>query len=159
MSTKAFKVSLLAMTFAVLFMAGAKSTMAQRTVSTTIDEPLNFAGFACDTFEPIQFTGFVRTVYQTVYKGDGSPDKLMISTNWENVTGTTASGRVYKGKYNSKESIPLDGLPSQYKHNVTERWIGKGNIPDLVYRLRFVVKVDSNGNVTHLKDSETTECK
>jgi putative salt-induced outer membrane protein YdiY len=159
MSRKPLKVSVLSVMFAVLVMTGTKAAMAQKSVSTTIDDPLNFTGLACDTFEPIQFTGYVRTVYETTYNGNGSPDKLKISTNWEHVTGTTASGRLYKGKSNSKETIDLDGLPSQYKHNVTERWIGKGNVPDFVYRLRFVVKVDVNGNVTHIKDTEITECK
>jgi len=160
MSRKTSKVLLLAITFAVLFMAGAKSAMAQRSVTTTIDEPLNNnTALTCDTFQPIQFTGFVRTVYETVYNKDGSPGKLKITTNWENVSGTDTSGRQYKGHLHSLEVIDLDGLPSEYKHNVTERFIGKGKVPDLVYRLRFDVKIDVNGNVTHTKDTEITECK
>jgi hypothetical protein len=154
------KFSLVALTFGVLLIAGANSAMAQRSVTTTIDEPLNNnAALTCDTFQPIQFTGFVRTVYETVYNKDGSPDKLKITTNWENVSGTDTSGRQYKGHLHSLEVIDLDGLPSEYKHNVMERFIGKGKVPDLVYRLRFDVKIDVNGNVTHLKDTEITECK
>jgi hypothetical protein len=161
MSVKKFRFSILALGFAVLFMAGAKSSIAQSatTVTTQIKEPLNFVGQTCDTFEPITFTGYQHTVYEVVNDGSGGL-KMHIHSNWQNVSGSTPSGRQYRGTNTSNEDIDLDGLPSEHTITVNQRWIGKGkDAPNLIYNLRFNIKVDANGNVTSIKESETTECK
>src|SRR5712691_10900014 len=98
MSRKVSKVSLFVVLLGVLVMAGAKSTMAQTatTVTTTIKQPLNFAGKTCDLLEPVTFTGSQDTIYEVVNDGAGSL-KLNIRSNWQNVSGSTPSGRQYLG--------------------------------------------------------------
>jgi hypothetical protein len=161
MNVKFFRFSILALAFGVLFVAGAKSSMAQSatTVTTQVKEPLNYVGQTCDTFEPITFSGYQHTVYEVVNDGAGSL-KMHIHSNWQNVSGSTVSGRQYRGVNTSNETIDLDGLPSEHTITVNQRWIGKGKgAPNLIYNLRFNIKVDANGNVTSVKDSETVECK
>ncbi len=161
MTRKTLKLSILALAFGVLFMAGAKSSLAQSayTVATQIKEPLNFVGATCDTFEPITFTGYQHTVYEVVNDGAGNM-KLHIHSNWQNVSGVTPTGRQYRGTNTSNESIDLDGMPSEHTINVNQRWIGKGKgAPNMIYNLRYNIRIDANGNVTSQKDSETTECK
>lgn len=161
MTRKPFAVSIMAMVFALLFMVGTKSVVAQSatTVTTTIKEPLNFVGNTCDTLEPITFTGRQNTVYEVVNDGLGHL-KVHIHSNWQDVSGSTASGRQYRGTNTSNEDIDIDGLPSEHTINVNQRWIGKGKgVPNLIYNLRFNIRIDANGNVTSQKDSETVECK
>jgi len=161
MRKKTFTIPILALTFAILFMAGTKSVMAQSatTVTTTIKEPLNFVGNSCDTLEPITFTGRQNTVYEVVNDGLGNL-KVHIHSNWQEVSGTTASGRSYRGTNTSNETIDIDSLPSEHTITVNQRWIGKGKgVPNLIYNLRFNIRIDANGNVTSQKDSETVECK
>src|SRR3954470_24100531 len=114
MSRKPLGVSLLAMTFIVLLIAGATSAMAQNATTTTTatKSPLVQTAFTCCTFEPITFTGFQKTVYEVKDNHDGTPMKFKMAMSWEDVVGTTPSGRVYKGTYHSKETSDLDGLPS-----------------------------------------------
>ena len=161
MSVKIFRFSILALAVGVLFMAGAKSSMAQSatTVTTTIKEPITFVGQTCDTFEPITFTGMQNTVYEVVNDGAGSL-KLHIHSNWQNVSGSTPTGRQYHGTNTSNEDIDVDSLPSEHTITVNQRWIGKGKgVPNLIYNLRFNIRIDVNGNVTSQKDNETVECK
>lgn len=161
MTRKTFAVSIMTAVFALLFMAGTKSAMAQSatTVTTTIKEPLNFVGTTCDTFEPINFTGRQNTVYEVVNDGAGNM-KLHIHSNWQDVSGSTPSGRQYRGTNTSNETIDLEGLPSEHTITINQRWIGKGKgAPNLIYNLRFNIRIDANGNVTSQKDSESTECK
>ena len=164
MTKKSFAVSIPAIVFALLFMAGTKSIMAQTpqtatSVTTTINEPVSFMATTCDTFETITFTGFQKTVYEVKDNKDGSPRKMTTTVNWEGVKGTTGSGVVYKGTYKSKESFDLDGLPSYYHLDINQRWTGKGKAPDMIYRLRHIVRIDALGNVTREKESERVECK
>jgi hypothetical protein len=161
MSRKVFKVSLLVMVLSVLIMAAAQSGEAQTatTITTTISQPLNFAAQTCDVLEPITFTGTQDTIYEVVNDGAGHL-KLNIHSNWQNVSGTTSSGRQYPGTDESTQSIDLDGLPSAQTVIVSQQWIAKSEgVPSMVYTLRFTVNIDVNGKVTAQKDSETVECQ
>jgi hypothetical protein len=162
MSRKPLEVSLLAMTFTVLLIAGATSAMAQNatTTTTSTQTPLVQTALTCDTFEPITFTGFEKTVYEVKNNHDGTPLKFKMSISWEDVVGTTPSGRVYKGTYHSKETSDLDGLPSFHRITVSERFKSKTKgAADTVYTFKFKVKIDEFGNVTQDKEDEKSECK
>jgi hypothetical protein len=161
MSKKVLKVSLLVMALGVLVMAGGKSAMAQTatTVTTTIKQPLNFMAQTCDLLEPITFTGTQDTIYDVVNDGTGNL-KLNIHSNWLNVSGSTPSGRQYLGTNESTQSIDLDGLPSEQTITISQQWIAKtAGVASMVYNLRYIIKIDVNGNVTSQKDSETVECQ
>jgi hypothetical protein len=162
MSRKPLEVSLLAMTFTVLLIAGATSAMAQNatTTTTSTQSPLVQTALTCDTFEPITFTGFEKTVYEVKNNHDGTPLKFKMSISWEDVVGTTPSGRVYKGTFHSKETSDLDGLPSYHRITVSERFKSKTKgAADTVYTFKFKVKIDEFGNVTQDKEDEKSECK
>jgi hypothetical protein len=162
MSRKKFRTSILALAFGVLVMAGTESAMAQTstTTKTTTTEPTTFTALTCDTFEPITFTGSVKTVYEVKDDHDGSPRKLKMSVTWDDVTGTTLSGRVYKASSTSKEAYDLDGLPSYQRTSMNQRFKSKTKgAADSTYTLKIRIKVDVDGNVTQDKESERVECK
>ena len=162
MSRKNFRTSILALAFGVLVMAGAESAMAQTstTTKTTTSEPTTFTALTCDTFEPITFTGSVKTVYEVKDDHDGSPRKLKMSVTWDDVTGTTLSGRVYKATSTSKEAYDLDGLPSYQRMSMTQRFKSKTKgAADSIYSLKIRIKVDVDGNITQDKESERVDCK
>jgi len=162
MSRKPLEVSLSAMTFIVLLIASATSAMAQNATTTTsaTKSPLVQTAFTCDTFEPITFTGFQKTEYEVKDSHDGTPLKFKVAISWEDVVGTTPSGRVYKGTYHSKETSDLDGLPSFHRITVSERFKSKTKgAADTVYTFKFKVKIDEFGNVTQDKEDERSECK
>jgi hypothetical protein len=163
MSVKKFRFSILALAFAVLFVAGAKSSMAQSatTTSTTIKEPLNYnAALTCDTFEPITFSGFQKTVYDVKNFNDGSPRRVKMTVTWDDVVGTTTSGRVYKASSTSREEYDVDGLPSYHRISITQRFKSKTKgAADTVYTLKLKVKVDVDGSVTQDKEDERVDCK
>ena len=162
MYTKPLKVSILAIVFGVLFLAGAASAIAQKatTTTTTTKEPLTQTPLTCDTFEPISFTGFQKTVYEVKDSRDGTPLKFKMTISWEDVVGTTPSGRVYKGTYHSVEQADLDGLPSFHRMTTIERFKSKTKgAGDTVYTLKLRIRVDEFGNVTQDKEGEETECK
>ena len=162
MSRKKFRTSILALAFGVLVMAGAESAMAQTstTTKTTTTEPTTFTALTCDTFEPITFSGYVKTVYEVKDDHDGSPRKLKMSVTWDDVTGTTVSGRVYKATSTSKEAYDLDGLPSYQRTSMTQRFKSKTKgAADSIYTLKIKINVDANGNITQDKESERVECK
>lgn len=162
MRRKPFVVSILAMVFAVLFVGGATSAMAQSTIKTTTkDQPVDTIMTTCDVpFEPIHFTGFQRTMYEVKNDHDGSPLRFKFTATWENVVGTTPSGAIYKGKSKYMEQADLDGLPSYHKITVNERFKSKTKgSPDMVYFLKFKIRIDEDGNVTQDKEDERTECK
>jgi len=161
MSVKKFRFSILALAFAVLFLAGAKSSMAQSaTTSTTINEPLNYTALTCDTFDPITFTGSQKTVYDVKNFNDGSPRRVKMTVTWDDVVGTTVSGRVYKASSTSREEYDVDGLPSYHRISIKQRFKSKTKgAADTVYTLRLKVKVDADGSVTQDKEDEKVECK
>jgi len=162
MSVKKFRFSILALAFAVLFVAGAKSSMAQSatTTSTTIKEPLNYVALTCDTFEPITFSGFQKSVYDVKNFNDGSPRRVKMTVTWDDVTGTTPSGRVYKASSTSREEYDVDGLPSYHRISITQRFKSKTKAAaDTVYTLKLKVKVDVDGSVTQDKEDERVDCK
>ena len=162
MSVKKIRFSILALAFAVLFVAGAKSSMAQSatTTSTTTKEPLNYVALTCDTFEPITFSGFQKTVYDVKNFHDGSPRRVKMTVTWDDVTGTTPSGRVYKASSTSREEYDVDGLPSYHRISITQRFKSKTKAAaDTVYTLKFRVKVDVDGSVTQDKEDERVDCK
>ena len=162
MSRKSLKVSILAMVFGLLFVAGTKSAMAQSatTTKTTTSEPTAFTALTCDTFEPITFNGYVKTVYEVKDDHDGSPRKLKMSVTWDDVTGTTTSGRVYKATSTSKEAYDLDGLPSYQKMSMTQRFKSKTRgAADSIYTLKIKITVDVYGNITQDKESERVDCR
>ena len=161
MSVKKFRFSILALAFAVLFLAGAKSSMAQSaTTSTTINEPLNYTALTCDTFEPITFSGSQKTVYDVKNFHDGSPRRVKMTVTWDDVVGTTVSGRVYKASSTSREEYDVDGLPSYHRMSIKQRFKSKTKgAADTVYTLRLKVKVDVDGSVTQDKEDEKVECK
>jgi hypothetical protein len=143
-------------------MAGTESAMAQTstTTKTTTTEPTTFTALTCDTFEPITFTGSVKTVYEVKDDHDGSPRKLKMSVTWDDVTGTTLSGRVYKASSTSKEAYDLDGLPSYQRTSITQRLKSKTKgAADSIYTLKIKINVDANGNITQDKESERVDCK
>lgn len=161
MSVKKFRFSMLALAFAVLFLAGAKSSMAQSaTTSTTIKEPLNYTALTCDTFEPITFSGSQKSVYDVKNFNDGSPRRVKMTVTWDEVVGTTTSGRVYKASSTSREEYDVDGLPSYHRISITQRFKSKTKgAADTVYTLKLKVKVDVDGSVTQDKEDEKVECK
>ena len=161
MSVKKFRFSILALAFAVLFLAGAKSSMAQSaTTSTTINEPLNYTALTCDTFEPITFSGSQKTVYDVKNFNDGSPRRVKMTVTWDDVVGTTVSGRVYKASSTSREEYDVDGLPSYHRISIKQRFKSKTKgAADTVYTLKLKVKVDVDGSVTQDKEDEKVECK
>ena len=161
MSVKKFRFSILALAFAVLFLAGAKSSMAQSTnTSTTINEPLNYTALTCDTFEPITFSGSQKSVYDVKNFNDGSPRRVKMTVTWDDVVGTTVSGRVYKASSTSREEYDVDGLPSYHRMSIKQRFKSKTKgAADTVYTLRLKVKVDVDGSVTQDKEDEKVECK
>jgi hypothetical protein len=143
-------------------MAGTESAMAQTstTTKTTTTEPTTFTALTCDTFEPITFNGYVKTVYEVKDDHDGNPRKLKMSVTWDDVTGTTLSGRVYKASSTSKEAYDLDGLPSYQRTSMNQRFKSKTKgAADSTYTLKIRIKVDVDGNVTQDKESERVECK
>ena len=161
MSKKTLKVPLLAMVFSVLLMAGVKSAMAQSatTVTTTIKQPLNFVALTCELPESVTFTGTQDNVYEVINDGAGHL-KLHIHSNWLNVSGSTPSGRQYRGTNESDQTIDLAGLPWEDVITVNEQWIGKAaGAPNMIYNLRFAVKVGADGSVVSQKDKETIECE
>ena len=163
MSRNNFRISILALAVGVLVMAGAESAMAQSstTTKTTTSEPLNsFAALTCDTFETITFNGSVKSVYEVKDDHDGTPRKLKMSVTWDDVTGTTPSGRFYKATSTSKEAYDLDGLPSYQKMSMTQRFKSKTKgAADSIYSLKINIKVDVYGNITQDKESERVDCK
>jgi len=169
MSRKKFRISILALAVGVLVMAGAESAMAQSSITTTnstttkttTSEPLNnFLALTCDTFETITFNGYVKSVYEVKDDHDGNPRKLKMSVTWDDVTGTTLSGRVYKATSTSKEAYDLDGLPSYQRTSITQRLKSKTKgAADSIYSLKINIKVDAFGNVTQDKESERSDCK
>jgi hypothetical protein len=161
MRGKTLKLSLLTLMFAAVVMAGAKSTVAQTatTVTTTIRQPIDFAAQTCDVLESITFSGTVDIVYDVVNGGPGNL-KVNINSSWQNVTGSTPSGRQYAGSNESTQSIDLDSLPSQQSFTVSQQWIGKGDgAPSMIYSIKFIINIDANGAVTAQKDSEAIECQ
>jgi len=162
MYIKPLKVSILAMVFGVLCVASATSAVAQKATSTTTTtkEPLVQTPLTCDTFEPISFTGFVKSVYEVKDSHDGTPLRVKMSVSWEDVVGTTPSGRVYKGNYHSIDQYDVDGLPSYHRTTTIERFKSKTKGgADTVYTLKLRIRIDAFGNVTQDKESEETECK
>ena len=171
MSRKKIRTSILALAFGVLVMAGAESALAQTstttmaqtstTTKTTTTEPLtNFIALTCDTFEPITFNGYVKTVYEVKDDHDGSPRKLKMTVTWDDVTGTTPSGRFYKATSTSKEAYDLDGLPSYQRTSMNQRFKSKTKgAADSIYTLKIKITVDVYGNVTQDKESERVDCK
>jgi hypothetical protein len=162
MSVKKFRFSILALAFAVLFLAGAKSSMAQSatTTSTTTKEPISFVALTCDTFDPITFSGYQKTVYDVKNYHDGSPRRVKMTVTWDDVVGTTVSGRVYKASSTSREEYDVDGLPSYHRISIKQRFKSKTKgAADTVYTLRLKVKVDADGSVTQDKEDEKVECK
>jgi hypothetical protein len=162
MSRKTVKISLLVIALAVLFMAGTKSSMAQSaTVTrTTMSEPMstNF-WLTCDTFEEINFTGSVRTVAETINSHDGSRVRVKITDTWDDVVGTTASGRVYRGTLNSKDMYDLDFLPSYFKTTQMQRFKSKTpGAADTFLKLIYRWRVDIDGNITRERIDERTMC-
>jgi hypothetical protein len=130
------------------------------TTKTTTNEPTTFIALTCDTFEPITFTGSVKTVYEVKDDHDGNPRKLKMSVTWDDVTGTTLSGRVYKATSTSKEAYDLDGLPSYQRTSITQRLKSKTKgAADSIYSLKIRIRVDADGNVTQDKASERVDCK
>jgi hypothetical protein len=127
-------------------------------VSTTIKEPLNFVSATCDSLEPVTFTGTQDTLYEVVNDGTGV-FTLKVHANWENVIGSVAGGRAFSGTNVSDETIDLDRLPSEQTVTVDQRWLGKGDAPNLVYTLKFNITVATDGTVTSSKFSEAVECK
>ena len=91
MSVKNLRFSILALAFAVFFVAGAKSSMAQSTTKTTIkDQPLEVVVTQCEApFEEITFTGFQNSVYEVKNDHNGSPLRFKSTVSWEHVVGTT----------------------------------------------------------------------
>jgi hypothetical protein len=160
MSERRLRHWILVVAFGVFLTAGANVTMAQTatTVSTTIKEPLNFAAQTCDTLQPITFTGTQDTVYDVVNDGTGVLT-LKVHASWENVVGMIAGGRTFAGLSTSDETIELDSLPSEQTVTVNQRWIGKDDGPNLVYTLKFNLKIGADGTVTSSKSSEVVECK
>jgi len=161
MSRKVFKVSLLVMVLGVLIMAGGKSAMAQTatTVTTTVKQPIDFVAQTCDLLEPVTFTGSQDTVYDVVNDGAGGI-KLNISSNWQNVSGSTPSGRQYLGTDESTQSIDLGVLPSQQLITVSQQWIAKvAGVPSMIYNIKYIITVDINGSVTAHIDSQSVECQ
>ncbi len=161
MRRKILKLSLLTMVIGVLVMAGGKSAMAQTatTVTTTVKQPIDFVAQTCDLLESIKFTGTQDTVYDVVNDGAGSL-KLNINSNWQNVSGSTPSGRQYLGTNESTQSIDLDALPSQQLITVSHQWIGKGaGVPSMIYNIKYIITVDINGSVTAHIDSQSVECQ
>ena len=163
MSRKKVKALLLVLALAVLFVAGTKSILAQSATNTktTTSEPLFYnAALTCDTYEPITFTGSQKTVYEVQDYHDGSPRRLKMSVSWDDVTGTTTSGRVYKATSTSKEAYDLDGLPSYQRMSITQRFKSKTKgAADFIYTLKIKIKVDVDGFVTQDKESERVDCK
>jgi len=162
MSVKKFRFSILALAFAVLFVAGAKTSLAQSatTTTTTTNEPLNFVALTCDTFEPITFTGSQKTVYDVKNYNDGSPRKVKMTVKWDDVVGTTPSGLVYKASSTSKEEYDLDGLPSYHRMSIRQRFKSKNKgAADSIYTLKLRIKVDVDGTVTQDKEDERVDCK
>jgi len=163
MSRKKFRTSILALAFGVLVMAGAESAMAQTstTTKTTTTEPLiNFIALTCDTFEPITFNGYVKTVYEVKDDHDGTPRKLKMTVTWDDVTGTTPSGRFYKASSTSKEAYDLDGLPSYQRTSMNQRFKSKTKgAADSIYSLKIKITVDVYGSVAQDKESERVDCK
>ena|SRR5258705_8944049 len=163
MSRKKIRISILVFAFGVLVMAGAKSAMAQSstTTKTTTSQALdNFIAYTCDTFEQITFNGSVKTVYEVKDDHDGSPRKLRMSVTWDDVTGTTPSGRMYKASSTSKEAYDLDGLPSYQRMSMTQRFKSKTKgAADSIYTLKIKITVDVYGNITQDKETERVDCK
>jgi hypothetical protein len=129
------------------------------TKTTTSQELNNFVALTCDTFEPITFNGYVKTVYEVKDDHDGSPRKLKMTVTWDDVTGTTTSGRVYKATSTSKEAYDLDGLPSYQRMSMTQRFKTKTKGADSIYTLKIKITVDVYGNITQDKESERVDCK
>jgi hypothetical protein len=162
MSVNKFRLLIPALAFAVLLVAGGKSAMAQNasTTTTTTKEPLATVAYTCDTFEPITFTGYQKTVYEVKNSHDGTPLKFKMTTSWDDVVGTTPSGRVYKGTMNTKDAADLDGLPSYHRFTISQRFKSKTKAAaDTVYTFKLKIKVDEFGNVTQDKEDERSECK
>ena len=159
MNEKRLRPWILAVAMGVCLAASANVTMAQTatTVSTTIKEPLNFVAQTCDTLQPITFTGTQDMVYEVVNDGTGVLT-LKVNSNWENVVGTIAGGLTIAGVSTSDETIDLDSLPSEQTVTVYQRWMGKNDAPNLVYTLKFNLKVAADGTVTSTKSSEVVEC-
>jgi hypothetical protein len=155
-----FRPWVLAFAFGVLLLVGTNVTIAQTatTVSTTIKEPLDFASQTCGVVEPIKFTGTQDTLYEVVNDGTGR-FTLKVTSNWQNVVGTTPGGLTFQGTNTSDETIDLDSLPSEQAITVNQRWMGKDDTPNLVYTLKFNIKIDADGKVTSTKSSETAECE
>jgi hypothetical protein len=84
---------------------------------------------------------------------------LKVNSNWQNVVGTTPGGLTLQGTNTSDETIDLDSLPSEQAITVNQRWMGKDDMPNLVYTLKFNIKIDADGKVTSSKSSETAECE
>jgi hypothetical protein len=144
-----------------VFLAATAATQAQTAtvVSTTVRESLNFASHTCQAVEAVTFTGTQDTVYEVVNDGSGEL-KLVAHSNWENVLGTSASGRLFRGTNLSDETLDITSLPSEQTISVSQRWLGSGeDSPSMVYTLKYRITIASNGNVTSHKDRENVECR
>ena len=161
MTEKGFRFLILLFAFGVFFVAARNTTMAQTatTITTTVNQPINFAAQTCDTTEPISFTGTQDTVYEVVNDGTGVL-KLQIHSSWENVLGTTAGGHLFRGTNMSDENIDLDSLPSDQTVTMDQLWIGRAiDSTNMVYTLTFKITIGADGKVTAQKNSEIVECK
>jgi hypothetical protein len=160
MSERRFRPWVLAFAFCVFLLAGTNVTTAQTatTVSTTIREPLDFASQTCGVIEPIKFTGTQDTLYEVVNDGTGR-FTLKVNSDWQNVVGITPGGLTLRGTNTSDETIDLDGLPGEQDITVNQRWMGKDETPNLVYTLKYTVKIDADGKVTSSKSGETVTCE
>jgi len=127
-------------------------------ISTTIREPLNFVATTCDSLEPITFTGNQETVYELVNDGNGVL-KLNLHSDWQNVTGNTSSGVAYRGSSTFDTTIDLDSIPSDQVITLNHRWLGKNAAPNLVYTLKFNLRIAADGTVTSQKANEIVECQ
>lgn len=158
MSDRRFRSLILA--FGLVLVGGAGAAMGQTatSISTTIREPLSFVATTCDTLEPLTFTGNQETVYELVNDGNGVL-KLKVHSDWQNVTGTTTSDRVYSGSSTFDDTIDIDSLPSEQTITLNHRWLGKNEAPNLVYTLKFNIRIAADGSVTSQKSSEIVECQ
>jgi hypothetical protein len=160
MSERRFRLCVLAVAFGVFLLAGTNATIAQTatTVSTTIKEPLDFASQTCGVVEPIKFSGTQDTLYEVVNDGTGR-FTLKINSDWQNVVGITPGGLTFRGTNTSDETIDLDSLPGEQDITVNQRWMGKDETPNLVYTLKYNIKIDADGKVTSSKSGETVKCE
>jgi len=160
MSRIKFRPMILSVAFAVVLLGGAQAALGQTatSISTTIKEPLNFVATTCDTLESITFTGNQETVYELVNDGNGVL-KLNVHSDWQNVIGVTPSGLAFRGSSTFDTTIDLDSLPTEQAITLNHRWLGKNEGPNLVYTLKFNLKIAADGSLTSQKLSEVVECE